>query len=325
VVVAKLNAEIVTGAAAQVSLPADDMRGDQANDAILVGASGAAERSLRYPSDYAVFKQRADVVLIGHAYAPGGLAGAAMTALRFGSAENGFVRRIAVLGERRWENVLGRYSPSVPAPFRRLPLIYERAFGGAGFADNPLGVGFEAAPDACALPNLEDPDALMASPRDRPPAACFGPRSRHWGLSDLSPGEDFPSSFDWSRYQCAPKAQQLDRVSGDEAFACHAMHPDQAVLAGRLPALRARCVVANTDAAGGGCDELPLTLDTVHFDLDALRLTLVWRGRRSVSDERAPEVSSLFVALEPMSASPAAPEQIRARLKQQGVPSKTEE
>ena len=37
-----------------------------------------------YPSDYAIFKPRADVILLGHAHAPGGKATAMRVGLRFG-------------------------------------------------------------------------------------------------------------------------------------------------------------------------------------------------------------------------------------------------
>jgi hypothetical protein len=313
VVVVKCTADILPGAVARVLSTAEGMSLDQAHDPSVAGANGVQERSLRYPSDYVVAKQRADVVLTGHAYAAGGSAGAALTSFRFGHEGRGFLRRIVVLGERHWESALGRYATSLPAPFHRVPLVYERAFGGPGWSENPLGVGFgTSGPSAALVPNLEDPDALMATPRDRPPTACFGPRAKHWGRPDLRPGDDFPVSFDWSSYQCAPRAQQIDRIEGDEPFACRSMHPEHAVVEGRLPGLRARCIAVG--AKGGSHDDVPLVLDTVHFDLDAMRLTLLWRGRLGVSDERAPEVSRLYVGYEPLRAAPMTPNELRAKL-----------
>ena len=55
-------------------------------------------------------------------------------------------------------------------PFDRMPLIYERAYGGVGSDDNPLGVGLGAS-TAGKLPNLSDPN-------DPTRVACFGPVPR---------------------------------------------------------------------------------------------------------------------------------------------------
>jgi hypothetical protein len=42
---------------------------------------------------------------------------------------------------------------------------------------------------------------------------------------------------------------------------------------------------------------VPLTLDTVAFDLDAMQLSLVWRGRMSIRHPRASTVASVTFGL----------------------------
>src|SRR5947199_300693 len=77
---------------------------------------------------------------------------------------------------------------SSPAPFAKLPLRYERCFGGAdpgrpddpATADprNPVGRGFyadNAAAIGQPLPNVEHVKARIESRRDRPAPCGFGP------------------------------------------------------------------------------------------------------------------------------------------------------
>ncbi len=90
-----------------------------------------------------------------------------------------FVRRIAVFGRRVWQNRDGRIVASDPEPFLSMPLTYDRAFGGRTMTQegtlvwpaNPEGMGLcHSAEDALGkpLPNLEDPDHLIARFEDRP-------------------------------------------------------------------------------------------------------------------------------------------------------------
>src|SRR6185312_13489239 len=97
-------------------------------------------RSVLYPTDFAIFKPRADVTLKGHAYAPGGGSPAAQVRFRFGRKNNGFDRSIAVFGERRWQQAVVRLGPTDARPFQKMPLVYERAYGGPDLDRNPVGL-----------------------------------------------------------------------------------------------------------------------------------------------------------------------------------------
>lgn len=278
--------------------------------------------SLRYPSDFAYFKPRADVLLVGHAYAPWEderkrrRAGVATRArLQFGDGEERVDRTLAVFGERRWEKAFLTLAPTEPLPFERMPLVYERAFGGPEWSPNPVGVGHgaEAGPDGIArLPNLEAPHDLIDSPGDKPRPACFapvhplwGPRQRSLGTYDTRWLADrwpyFPEDFDWSHFQCAPPEQRLETIGGDEPFILTGVHPEHVHLEGRLPGIRPCLFMAvRGDEAGAPGAELAfervaLRLDTVVLDTDAMKVHLVWRGVVEVSAEHAPEVEALFL------------------------------
>ncbi len=140
--------------------------------------------SLRYASDFAIVKPRGDVTLVGHAHAPGGVSPAMQVRFRFGEpSAGGFERKVAVLGDRTWQRSVVTTAPTDPAPFVKIPLRYERAFGGPRFDANPLGTGHKAAAGAdgiARLPNLEQPEALVRSPGDAPAPACFGPIPTLW-------------------------------------------------------------------------------------------------------------------------------------------------
>ena len=164
--VVKATCDLVPGGAAKLRDEADPLSGD-------VNEGDDLGKSLRYASDFAVLKPRADVVLTGHAHAPRGSAQRARVAFRFGTgqAPRGFFRAVDVLGDRAWKRAGIALAPGDPASFEKIPLVYERAFGGAGHASNPVGT---------PLPNLETPDHAITSPNDAPPPACFAPIAPGW-------------------------------------------------------------------------------------------------------------------------------------------------
>jgi hypothetical protein len=85
--------------------------------------------SVKFESDVAPFKPRADIALVGRAYAPTGKAVQATdVALRVGHVR----KIIRVIGDRRWKHTsrLMPEHPTKPQPFTVMDLVYERAFGG---------------------------------------------------------------------------------------------------------------------------------------------------------------------------------------------------
>jgi uncharacterized protein YjbI with pentapeptide repeats len=307
--------DLVPGAPARRRAESDLPTGDVHHD-------DDPARSLAYASDFAVFKPKADVLLRGSAHR--GAMGIAQVSFSFGRPGNQFERRIAVFGERRWRAGLGAAEPGSPEPFDAIPLVYERSFGGPRFDANPLGVGHAASGgEPARLPNLEDPARLVTAPRDTPPPACFAPIPITWKERRSKLGTYgtrwlearwpyFPEDFEWSYFQAAPREQQLAYLSGDEPFEIVGMHRDHPTLRGSLPGLRPRCAIEETREAGGALRELALRLDTASFDVEAMRLDLVWRGVIEVSGDEAPEIAALLLTVEDMARLPATLEQVRA-------------
>lgn len=280
-------------------------------------------RSVLYPSDFVPLKPKVDVTLAGHAYAPGGSATRSLVGFRFGrrAGAQGFERVIAVFGPRHWQSSLLDTTPSKPERFDAVPLVYERAFGGAGFDRNPVGLGFG---DGARLPQLEDPNHVVRARGDTPEPVGFGAVPMVWPLRWSKLGTydaawqktrfpHFPADFDFAFFQAAPSAQQLDHVEGDEPFELTGMHPDHPKLEGTLPGIRPRCFARRASAAGGALDEIVLRLDTVSFDVDELKVNLVWRGLVEVSDDEASEIVELFVMAEPLAGPRTSQAQVEAQ------------
>jgi hypothetical protein len=138
--------------------------------------------SLRYDTDFVLTKPTTDVILHGSAYTPRGEPATSVdVSLRVGDIR----KTLRVTGNRSFlQNGLG-IAPGDAQPFRKLPLIYERAFGGGepGFPTkdrcrvddrNPVGTGYVAAVGNLA-PNIEYP----GQGGNGPPAG-FGPIAPHW-------------------------------------------------------------------------------------------------------------------------------------------------
>src|SRR5262249_19575220 len=85
------------------------------------GSSG-----LKYESDAVPIKMATDVILLGHAQSDQGLAPSVDVTLEVGPVH----KQVRVFGERAWKRTLGIPTLGAARPFERMPLMYERAFGG---------------------------------------------------------------------------------------------------------------------------------------------------------------------------------------------------
>ncbi|EYF08905.1 DUF2169 family type VI secretion system accessory protein [Chondromyces apiculatus] len=248
--------------------------------------------SLRAGSDLAPYLGQAELLVTGHAYAPPGMhtsvAGARVVVHRDGQVL--LSKTISVHGDRSLDRD-GR--PSEPAPFQRIPLIYERAMRHPEL--NPIGVD----------PRQGAPNLLHVTDPSVP--ACFGPVARHWPvrrrlLGSMEPRQfegarlEFPEGFAWEYYQVAPADQRLDFLQGTEGILLGGMHPTLPMVRSRLPGLRAlACVYPDRDREG---ERLPLWADTLHIDTDRQTCSLVWRGNFAVSDEGALKTARIRVGVE---------------------------
>jgi len=199
--------------------------------------------SVKYDADLVLTKTTTDVLVIGHAWAPGGRP---VTELEVGFRVGPVQKVLRVTGDRTWT----ASGVSSAAPFVRMPLVYERAFGGVDRESknsdrdwdwrNPVGTGYAVARDhlaGVALPNVEYPSEIMNSWKDRPRPAGFGAIGGHWqprvGLAGTY-GDAWlkerqpllPDDFDDRFFQCAPNDQQTPHfLRGGEPVVLHRLTP----------------------------------------------------------------------------------------------------
>lgn len=265
---------------------ADSYRGDPARSSLVAA------------SDVTLAKPAVDLLFSGCAYpARAGDRGVLVRA-----AVGGWEKRAVVAGERVWRQGLGGLRASEPAVMEPVPLIFERAFGGhdpyadppAWSLENPAGVGYMARAaaqhDGLPLPNIEAPEQRIGSPRDRPAPCGFGPIAPHW-----PPRARQHDSYDalWlqTRAPLPPRGQGAgadqvapadqvyqERLRGGEAVILDGMRPAGARVGFALPRMHIEVVVHD----GQTRRSLPVVLDTLHVDTEALRLDLTWRASLSV-------------------------------------------
>jgi len=239
-------------------------------------------RSLHSPTDLVPFKPRADVMLVGHAYAPNGKSVRSLLArLVVGSVD----KSIAVLGDRS-------SSGREPSAFTIMALRYERAGGGPGTV-NPAGIS----PSEGRFPNLE-PAIHRAREHHRvgeesTALAGFGPIAPDWpqrrgrlkgGAVMWSPNDALDDG-DPLFFNAAPPDQQLSGLRDDQPLLLENLHPDHPRLSTRLPGLRPQAFVERPHAAP---QELDLRADTLWIDTDRGRCTVTWRAHFALSQRDEP-------------------------------------
>ena len=266
-----------------------------------------ATTSLKYAGEIHLLKPSTDVALVGHAWAMGGRPAPVVDAM----LAVGPVRKtVRVFGDRVWRGT-SEPQASAPMPFDRMPLVYERAFGGTLRIDpatgapvvdprNPVGIG----PITQRLPNLEDPAQLVTRVADVPAPAGFGfiapswePRSRAAGTYDGRWRETrapyLPADFQPRFFHAAhPDLVSRAHLQGGEEVTAHNVAP-YGPIRFRLPVCRfdVRVHVA------GAVEKPVLRLETVLIEPDDQRLGLTFRGAVRC-DKRALRVSRVRFALE---------------------------
>lgn len=284
---------------------ADEYHGDPA----MTSLARAGEMHLSKPGT--------DVLVTGHAWAPGGRPAERMDcSVRVG----GLNRRVRVYGERHWRRGFLSTRPGAPGRFEKMPLVWERAFGGQHVLEdgakvlfeprNPVGCGFAGKRRGkelatLAVPNLEDPDYPLDKAGRQPPPAGFAPlapawspRREHAGTYDATWQRDrapfLPRDFDPRFFQLAPPGLVAARpLEGGEPVELIGLSPRGDLrfeLPRARPAVRVR--LAGTEHAP------PVALETVHFEPDAERTTLTWRAALRC-DKQALRVQHVTIDLSP--------------------------
>lgn len=252
--------------------------------------------SLAAASDFALSKPRGDVIVLGTARAPGGKPVDSMkVSVRVGSLS----ASLAVTGDRVWKKGLIGVAPGKPEKFREMPLVWERAYGGAApgkggeggerFAANPVGRGFWLFDKDAAdqpLPNLEWPDDPLRKLGDRPAPACFAFVSPDWesraafaGTYDAAWERDrsplLPKDFDPRFFNTATAALQSQRpLEGGEPVVLNGLHAE-GEQSFELPRDR---IHVDLMTPREHVESHAATLDTVVIDADAGLVQLVWRA-----------------------------------------------
>jgi len=248
-------------------------------------------------------KQRGELLVSGSAWSHGGVeSDKSRVEVRLG----GIRKVVNVIGDRVFEN--GR--PGFPKPFRSIPLEWSRAFGGPGYARNPLGRGLgpqkdEAGQKVHPLPNIEYPQQMMGLPGQRPEPAGLGPVDILWPQRQEKAGTydrkwletDFPglaADVDWSFFNIASRDQQQDTVfRGDEAYEFKGVHPEHRTIQGSLPGFQARCFIRKTDQPT--FDELSCKLTTAWFFPDRDRLILIYHACAEITDPYGADIGEVII------------------------------
>jgi hypothetical protein len=166
--------------------------------------------TVEHESEVAPFKPATDVVVIGRAYAAGGVpTEQMMVGVRVGTVS----KLLTVTGNRHCHYRLGD-SPLVsdPEPFVVMDLRYERAYGGQDdrsipdlpfiYPRNPLGAGVvlrntREAVDGLPMPNIEDPQDPLT------PERIVIQEPERWHLQPL------PQGFGWRQRAWYPRSALL--------------------------------------------------------------------------------------------------------------------
>jgi uncharacterized protein YjbI with pentapeptide repeats len=254
-------------------------------------------------------KASAEVLLSARAFPPNGPQPSCQVRLQMGPVQ----RQLYIFGDRKWTLT----GPTDPEPFTEMPIVWSRAFGGEGFAKNPIGKGFKPvrtdAGESHPLPNVESPKQIIKSQRDRPDPASFGPLDLSWPqrtslagtyddrwLKERYPG--YPADFDWTFFNVAPEGQRFTGfLKGGEEFVLENMHPTKATLRGRLPTGRARVFLEMRGGKETGATELcdvPTRVDTVWLFPHYERGVVIHRGVVPVTEDDAADVINLLAAYE---------------------------
>lgn len=236
-------------------------------------------RSVRLTSDLAPHLPRGEVILTGHAHAPSDRRTSSVTVglAVFDRYEQLFAKHLEVRGD---------VGPDGVKPFRKMPLVYERAFGGPGWEDNPLGTGTGGA-------KLEPNILYIGEPRR---SAGFGPLPSAWPTRKklLSPDArkaverpvaEIPEGCDWTYFHAAPPDQRCAYLTGSEWVVLEGMILGEPRMRSRLPAAQGRARVFWAGDGDGDGEPLELTADTLRIDADRGTCSVTWRKSFAVTDE----------------------------------------
>jgi len=250
-----------------------------------------------YETDYAHRKPFCDVLLNGSAYATGGKPTEHVTVrIQVGKIEKFF----NVVGDRVWDRILFKMTPTLPVKFLRKKISYDVAYGGSDkdkkdpdkvktYIKNPIGVGYYPISNGKhligkALPNTEEPGKKVKSKNAKYLPMSFGPIGRNFAsrvvyagtydqqwLDNIAPF--WPYDFDYRYFQAAPPDQQMPYPKGGEQVVLKNLSPRR-ITSFRLPRMSMPILIT---PYRGKDQQLNPVIDTVIIEPDHGRFTLTWR------------------------------------------------
>lgn len=197
-----------------------------------------------------------------------------------------------VYGDRAWlPSTVADLIPSQPRPVTRVPIAWERSYGGGDPQDpkaiearNPAGSGVSKEPKALhgkPAPNFEDPDKPIGALVGKPAPIGFGPIAQHWqarlalaGTYDEKweksrrplPPADFSPLF----FNVAPADQRLDSyLPGEQVRLVNMTTAGQDHF--RLPDLAVPVAIVTADELSEGVT----AVDTVIIEPEERRFSLL--------------------------------------------------
>jgi len=220
------------------------------------------------PSDWAPQKARAEVLLVGHAYAPQGHPVDTLIA-RLQIA--GVSKAVRVGGDRLWVRGPAGPVPSRPALFARMALSDDRAPRSPA---SPFGVVAGAPREGkLAVPNLDPSSFAPVAPAAPARRALVDDAGFAWAYRLHGPA---PAGFSFAFFNAAPWDQRTDELRPGAPVRLENLHPAHPVLETWLPEARPRAFVATPGSAG--MREMALVCDTVWIDSDRGLMVLSYRG-----------------------------------------------
>lgn len=256
-------------------------------------------------------KEHGEVLVKGKCFAPGGVpAKGVEIRLKVGSID----KRLYVFGDRIWEQKLGTWRIGEPQPFTEMEVSWPKAFGGTGYAANPLGKGIQIADSSGRavhpLPNIENPARLISSPDDMALPVCFEPIDLTWPqrFSKLGTYDDawfkqrFPNTaadFDWTFHNVAAEDQWLSGYfKGGEQIEITGMHQSKPILKTRLPNWIVRCFANQTVNNAVEFREFKTVAETLWLFPNSECGILLYRSAGEIGTDDAFDVINIVVGAE---------------------------
>jgi hypothetical protein len=253
--------------------------------------------SLYAPSDFVPYKPRVDVLLTGHAYAPGG---APVESLAVRLQAGSLVKGLTLSGDRSWVQTRSGLQPAASTPFRRMALRYERA---ALAGENMIGFLGAAHAGELGRPLPSVVAAGTQTPGFGPLPLLWRARRRNlpdsamlWAYRVRLASAAMPQGFDFDLFNSAPTEQQIAALPPRVALVLEHLHPQVPRLETWLPALAPK--VFRVDRSTGRPVAVPLRADTLWIDTDRGVAVVSWRGLVAIPGPSDEEVGQLIVAVE---------------------------